>query len=84
MGRSWTELFQIAGVALPGDVTLDDISHGIDDPELILYLRRLPELDARDRDVLRAVLRAFFDHTDDERTTRRPDAHQLALPGTLA
>jgi transcriptional regulator with XRE-family HTH domain len=83
MGRSWTELFKAAGVALPGDVTLDDISHGIDDPELILYLRRLPELNARDLAVLRAVLRAFFDHGADDRASKRPDAHQLALPGGL-
>jgi hypothetical protein len=46
MGHSWAELYRDAGLSLPGDVTLADIAEGINDPELMLYLRRLPELDA--------------------------------------
>lgn len=80
MGRPWTELYAAAGLALPGDVTLDAIGDGLDDPELLLYLRRLPELDRRDLAVLRAVLRAFFDRRDETQTSGRPDARQLALP----
>ena len=82
MGRTWADLFAEAGLGLPGDVTLADIADGLADPELSLYLRRLPELDARDRLALKAVLRAFL---DDERpvVTRRGIASpgwQLALP----
>lgn len=80
LGRTWTELFSEAGLSLPGDVTLADIGDGIHDPELILYLRRLPELDARDRAVLRAVLRAFFDRDAFEYTATQASALQLALP----
>lgn len=82
LGRTWTELFSEAGLSLPGDVTLADIGDGIHDPELILYLRRLPELDARDRAVLRAVLRSFFDRDAVDRATTSASAFQLALPGT--
>jgi transcriptional regulator with XRE-family HTH domain len=82
MGRTWTELFSAAGLSLPGDVTLDDMRDGLHDPELILYLRRLPELDARDRAVLRAVLRAFFERTETQPVQQRSDTRQLALPGT--
>lgn len=82
LGRTWTELFSEAGLSLPGDVTLADIGEGIHDPELILYLRRLPELDARDRAVLRAVLRAFFERDAHEHTATPSSALQLALPGT--
>jgi transcriptional regulator with XRE-family HTH domain len=81
MGRSWTELFSAAGLSLPGDVTLDDISDGLHDPELILYLRRLPELDGRDRAVLRALLRAFFDRAPSPDAREHGSALQLALPG---
>jgi transcriptional regulator with XRE-family HTH domain len=82
LGRSWTQCFAEAGLPLPGDVTLDEVAAGLHDPELMLYLRRLPELSARDRSVLRAVLRVFF---DEERVpTRRgddvSDVLQLALP----
>lgn len=82
LGRTWTDLFNEAGLSLPGDVTLADISAGIHDPELILYLRRLPELDSRNRAVLRAILRAFFerDTTVDGRVAT--NTFQLALPGT--
>ncbi|HMM42710.1 MAG TPA: helix-turn-helix domain-containing protein [Thermomicrobiales bacterium] len=80
MGRPWTELYATAGLALPGDVTLDAIGDGLDDPELFLYLRRLPELDRRDLAVLRAVLRAFFDRRDAAQPIERPDARQLKLP----
>jgi transcriptional regulator with XRE-family HTH domain len=83
MGRTWADLFSAAGVSLPGDVTLDDMSDGLHDPELILYLRRLPKLDERDRAVLRAVLRAFFERRDDDRATAQRDTRQLALPGTF-
>jgi transcriptional regulator with XRE-family HTH domain len=83
MGRTWTDLFTAAGLSLPGDVTLDDMSDGLNDPELILYLRRLPELDERDRAVLRALLRAFFERHDQERAAERHDTRQLALPGTF-
>jgi len=84
MGRTWAELFNEAGLGLPGDVTLADIADGLADPELSLYLRRLPELDVRDRLALKAVLRAFL---DDERPTpaRRQSTSagwQLALPTT--
>ena len=83
LGRTWTELFSEAGLSLPGDVTLADISDGIHDPELILYLRRLPELDARDRAVLRAVLRAFFERDVFEHGSVPASALQLALPGPV-
>lgn len=84
MGRTWAELYAEAGLGLPGDVTLSDIADGLADPELSLYLRRLPELDERDRLALKAVLKAFL---DDERSTpvRRRSAtagRQLALPAT--
>ncbi|HYI14877.1 MAG TPA: helix-turn-helix transcriptional regulator [Thermomicrobiales bacterium] len=82
LGRSWTELFSEAGLTLPGDVTLADIGAGLHDPELILYLRRLPELDARDRAVLRSVLRAFFERDASESDATPANALQLALPGT--
>ncbi len=82
LGRTWTELFSEAGLSLPGDVTLADISDGIHDPELILYLRRLPELDARDRAVLRSVLRAFFERDTLTHEVAPASALQLALPGT--
>ncbi len=80
MGRTWTELYASAGLALPGDVTLDAVGDGLDDPELLLYLRRLPELDRRDLAVMRAVLRAFFDRHDEAQPAGRQDARQLALP----
>lgn len=83
LGRTWTELYREAGLSLPGDVTLDDISDGLHDPELVLYLRRLPELDARDLVVLRAVLRAFFERPPDPRVADAPSTLQLALPGTV-
>lgn len=79
LGRPWTELYASAGLALPGDVTLDAIGDGLDDPELLLYLRRLPELDRRDLDVLRALLRAFFDRRDAAAPAERTDVRQLAL-----
>lgn len=82
LGRTWTELFSEAGLTLPGDVTLADISAGIHDPELVLYLRRLPELDARDRAILRAVLRAFFERDSDSIGSSPASTLQLALPGT--
>lgn len=81
MGHTWTELFSAAGLDLPGDVTLADIADGLDDPELMLYLRRLPELDDREREILRAVLRAFFEPergVDRRLGLRR--RQQLALP----
>ena len=80
MGRSWTELYAQAGLALPGDVTLDAIGVGLDDPELLLYLRRLPVLERRDLDIVRAVLRACFDRRDQPLPSRRGDIRQLALP----
>ena len=80
MGRSWTELYAAAGLSLPGDVTLDAIGVGLDDPELLLYLRRLPELDRRDLDIVRAVLRACFDRRDQPAQLQRSDMRQLALP----
>ncbi|HLT20260.1 MAG TPA: helix-turn-helix transcriptional regulator [Thermomicrobiales bacterium] len=80
MGHSWAELYRDAGLSLPGDVTLADIAEGINDPELMLYLRRLPELDARDREVLRALLRFLFERHADEQEARRPAGQQLALP----
>jgi transcriptional regulator with XRE-family HTH domain len=79
LGRTWTELFRDAGLSLPGDITLDEVAEGIHDPELLLYLRRLPELDARDRAVLRAVLRAFFEREPTSRAAVS-DARQLGLP----
>jgi transcriptional regulator with XRE-family HTH domain len=83
LGRTWTELFSEAGLSLPGDVTLADIGDGIHDPELILYLRRLPELDARDRAVLRSVLRAFFEREASDHGSTPTNTLQLALPGTV-
>ncbi len=80
MGHSWTDLFAVAGLSLPGDVTLADIADGLADPELMLYLRRLPELDERDRDILRAVLRAFFERPVHISSVRSPAVQQLALP----
>lgn len=82
MGHTWTELFTAAGLSLPGDVMLTDIAEGLGDPELMLYLRRLPELDERDRDVLRALLRAFFDREPVEHHRSRITSRQLALPAT--
>ena len=83
MGRTWTELYALAGLRLPGDVTLADIADGLDDPELMLYLRRLPELDQRDRSLLRALLRAFFDHDGEPHSGELANAHQLTLPGSV-
>ncbi|MEZ4521920.1 MAG: helix-turn-helix domain-containing protein [Thermomicrobiales bacterium] len=80
MGHSWAELYRDAGINLPGDVTLADIAEGINDPELMLYLRRLPELDARDREVLRALLRFLFERHVVEKEARRNLGQQLALP----
>lgn len=83
MGRTWADLFEEAGLGLPGDVSLDDIGRGLGDPELSLYLRRLPELDARDRHAVKAVLKAFLD--DDRPATPRPRGfagRQLALPAS--
>lgn len=80
MGHSWAELYRDAGINLPGDVTLADIAKGINDPELMLYLRRLPELDARDREVLRALLRFLFERHVVEKEARRNLGQQLALP----
>lgn len=83
MGRTWTELFKEAGLSLPGDVTLDNIGDGLHDPELILYLRRLPELGERDILILRSVLRAFFEHAAAVRESDGPEPLQLALPGAI-
>jgi transcriptional regulator with XRE-family HTH domain len=80
MGHSWAELYREAGLSLPGDVTLAEIAGGLNDPELMLYLRRLPELDARDREMLRALLRFLFERDMDGRTGPRPAGQQLALP----
>lgn len=84
MGRTWADLFGEAGIGLPGDVTLADIASGLADPELGLYLRRLPELDQRDLLALKAVLRAFLD--EERPAVARRRAHlagfQLALPAT--
>lgn len=86
MGRTWANLYAESGLGLPGDVTLADISGGLADPELSLYLRRLPELDERDRLVLKSVLRALLD--DERAGLPRPRAvhlgWQLALPATSA
>lgn len=80
-GHTWPELYARAGVSLPGDVTFDDMHAGLNDPELVLYLRRLPELDARDRSMLRTILRALFEREDIAPTTiDAPDARQLAFP----
>ncbi|HUG15417.1 MAG TPA: helix-turn-helix domain-containing protein [Thermomicrobiales bacterium] len=83
MGRTWADLFNEAGLSLPGDITLDDMRDGLHDPELIIYLRRLPELDERDRAVLRALLRAFFERNAAEQSVERASSLQLALPGTV-
>jgi transcriptional regulator with XRE-family HTH domain len=82
LGRSWTQLFAEAGLSLPGDVTLDQVAAGLNDPELMLYLRRLPELSERDCSVLRAVLRVFFDDVQSVagRVEEPAGALQLALP----
>lgn len=80
MGHSWAELYRDAGINLPGDVTLADIADGINDPELMLYLRRLPELDARDREILRALMRFLFERHVVEKEARRNLGQQLALP----
>ncbi len=82
LGRSWLQLFVEAGLSVPGDVTLDQVADGLNDPELMLYLRRLPELSERDRTVLRAVLRVFFDEerAGPERAGGVSGALQLALP----
>lgn len=80
MGYRWTELYAQAGLSLPGDVTLADIADGIDDPELILYLRRLPELSASQREVLRAVLRVYFEPEREQRAEVVTRRQQLALP----
>lgn len=81
LGRTWTDLYAEAGLSLPGDVTFDDISIGLHDPELVLYLRRLPELTDRDRSLLLALLRAFFERPTIETMVERDSALQLALPG---
>lgn len=83
MGRTWVDLFSEAGLSLPGDITLDDMRDGLHDPELILYLRRLPELEERDRAVLRALLRAFFERRAAEQEVRRANTLQLTLPGSV-
>jgi transcriptional regulator with XRE-family HTH domain len=83
MGHAWPELFATAGLSLPGDLTLDEVADGLDDPELMLYLRRLPELGERDRGIVRAVLRACFERPDDGRQRPASDARQLALPPLL-
>lgn len=83
MGRTWAELFSAAGLSLPGDITLDDMRDGLHDPELIMYLRRLPELDERDRAVLRALLRTFFERTAVEQAGSRRNQLQLSLPGSI-
>ena len=80
MGHSWAELYRDAGLSLPGDVTLADIADGINDPELMLYLRRLPELDARDLEMLRALLRFLFERYQGEKDADRQQGQQLALP----
>ena len=80
LGHSWAELYAAAGVSLPGDLTLDEMAAGINDPELLLYVRRLPELDARDRAVLRALLRALFEREPAARPQSAHDARQLGLP----
>jgi transcriptional regulator with XRE-family HTH domain len=84
MGRTWAELYSEAGLGLPGDVTVADIADGLADPELGLYLRRLPELDARDLIALKAVLRAFLDEDHAPVMRRSPvrAGWQLALPAT--
>jgi transcriptional regulator with XRE-family HTH domain len=84
MGRTWADLFGEAGLGLPGDVTLADIGSGLADPELGLYLRRLPELDERDLLALKAVLRAFLDDERPVALRRRAlrPGRQLALPAT--
>ncbi len=79
-GHTWPELYARAGVSLPGDVTFDDMHAGLNDPELVLYLRRLPELDARDRSMLRTILRALFEREEVVPTIDAPDARQLAFP----
>jgi hypothetical protein len=81
LGRTWTDLYAESGLSLPGDVTFDDISIGLHDPELVLYLRRLPELTERDRSLLLALLRAFFERPTADSITERDNALQLALPG---
>lgn len=81
LGRTWTDLYAEAGLSLPGDVTLDDISIGLHAPELVLYLRRLPELSDRDCALLLALLRAFFERPAPGPLPERGDALQLALPG---
>jgi hypothetical protein len=65
---------------LPGDATLADISDGFADPELVLYLRRLPELNPRDRALVTALLRALFDRDPEERLRSEVSPLQLALP----
>ena len=70
-------------MSLPVDITLDDMREGLHDPELIMYLRRLPELEERDRAILRALLRAFFERNAAEQAGQRPSTLQLALPGTI-
>ncbi len=84
MGRTWADLYAEAGLGLPGDVRLSDIADGLADPELSLYLRRLPELDERDRLALKAVLRAFLDDERPSPQRRRGvlAGRQLALPAT--
>ncbi len=83
MGRTWADLYVESGLGLPGDVTLADIADGLADPELALYLRRLPELDERDRLALKAVLRAFLDEDRSPPRRRAPQAGwQLTLPTT--
>jgi transcriptional regulator with XRE-family HTH domain len=84
MGHSWAELYREAGLSLPGDVTLAEIAGGLNDPELMLYLRRLPELDARDREMLRALLRFLFERDRDGRAPHRLSGQQLALPAVEA
>ena len=80
LGHGWAELFRAAGLRLPGDATLADIADGFADPELVLYLRRLPELNPRDRALVTALLRALFDRDPEERLRPETSPLQLALP----
>lgn len=83
MGHSWAELFSTAGLRLPGDATLADLADGFADPELVLYLRRLPELSPRDRALVTALLRALFDRDPDEPERPHVSPLQLALPAAV-
>jgi transcriptional regulator with XRE-family HTH domain len=82
MGHGWAELFSTAGLRLPGDATLADLADGFADPELVLYLRRLPELPPRDRALVTALLRALFERDEVEPAGPGVSPLQLALPAT--